>query len=80
VKYEKNPILHKTNEVNGTGHHSFVRSKDGRDLICVYHCHHNKTEFQPRMVCIDRADFKPVDDGDDILVIHGPTTTPQKAF
>lgn len=80
VKYEKNPILHKTNEVNGTGHHSFVRSKDGRDLICVYHCHHSKTEFQPRMVCIDRAGFNPVDDGDDILVIHGPTTTPQKAF
>ncbi len=80
VKYEKNPILHKTNEVNGTGHHSFVRSKDGRDLICVYHCHHSKTEFQPRMVCIDRADFKPADDGDDILVIHGPTTTAQKAF
>ena len=80
VKYERNPILHKTNEVNGTGHHSFVRSKDGRDLICVYHCHHSKTEFQPRMVCIDRASFESWDGGDDILVIHGPTTTPQKAF
>ena len=80
VKYERNPVLHKTNAVNGTGHHSFVRSKDGKELVCVYHCHHSKTEFQPRMVCIDRASFESRDSGDDILVIHGPTTTPQKAF
>ena len=80
VKYENNPILHKTDDVNGTGHHSFVRSIDGNDLICVYHCHYSKTRFQPRKVCIDRAYFKSGNNGCDILVIDGPTTSPQSAF
>ena len=79
-KYEGNPILHKTEEVNGTGHHSFVRSLDKKELICVYHCHYSKTEFQPRMVCIDRAEFTVDENGCDLLVINGPTTTPQRAF
>lgn len=79
-KYEGNPILHKTADVNGTGHHSFVRSVDGKELICVYHCHYSKSEFQPRSVCIDRAEFVESESGCDILVIHGPTTTYQKAF
>ena len=79
-KYVNNPILHKTDEVNGTGHHSFVRSLDGKELICVYHCHYSKLEFQPRMVCIDRACFSENDNGEDILSINGPTTTEQKAF
>ena len=79
-KYEGNPILHKTDKVNGTGHHSFVRSLDGKEIICVYHCHNSKTEFSPRLVCIDRASFEANGDGDDVLVIHGPTTTEQKAF
>ena len=79
-KYSGNPILHKTDEVKGTGHHSFVRSLDEKELICVYHCHHSKSEFQPRMVCIDRACFEKNDNGDDILVIYGPSTTSQKAF
>lgn len=79
-KYENNPILCKTADVNGTGHHSFTRSIDGKELICVYHCHYSKFEFQPRMVCIDRADFEAGESGNDILMIHGPTTTIQKAF
>ncbi|MBQ8302235.1 MAG: glycoside hydrolase family 43 protein [Clostridia bacterium] len=79
-KYKGNPILHKTEDVNGTGHHSFVRSLDGEELICVYHRHQSKRDFQPRMVCVDRAEFTSNDGGDDILVIYGPTTTPQKSF
>ena len=79
-KYEGNPILHKTGAVNGTGHHSFVRSIDGSELICVYHCHCDKFNFQPRKVCIDRARFSVDDNGRDVLVIDGPTTTPQKSF
>ena len=79
-KYEGNPILHKTAEVNGTGHHSFVRSIDAGELICVYHRHCDKSNFQPRMVCIDRARFVVDDSGHDVLMIEGPTTTPQKSF
>ncbi len=80
IKYEGNPILHKTDLVNGTGHHSFTRSADGKELICVYHRHFSKSEFTPRLVCIDRASFERRDEGDDVLVIYGPTTTPEKAF
>ena len=79
-KYKGNPILHKTDLVNGTGHHSFTRSANGKELVCVYHRHFSKTQFQPRLVCIDRASFEPRDGEDDVLVIHGPTTTPEKAF
>ncbi len=79
-KYEGNPILHKTAEVNGTGHHSIAVSLNGKELICVYHCHHSKSEFQPRMVCVDRAEFITNDEGCDILLIHGPTTNRQKGF
>lgn len=76
-KYEGNPILHKTETVHGTGHHSFTTSRNGRQLICVYHCHRSTEEVHPRMVCIDPAEFTadPAG-GDDILVIHGPTDTP----
>lgn len=74
VKYEGNPILHMTNKVNGVGHHSFAPSKDGKELICAYHCHYSKTQFRPRMVCFATACFAPDSLGsDDILIINGTT-------
>lgn len=77
-KYEGNPILSKTATVQGTGHHSFTKSKDGKNLICVYHTHHSLTQIHPRMTCVDPAEFVPdPNGGDDILVIHGPTDTEQ---
>ena len=80
VKYEKNPILHKTSEVHGTGHHSFTLSLDKKDLICVYHRHCSTEVFQPRLVCVDRAGFEKNEAGQDILVVYGPTNSPQKHF
>lgn len=80
-KYEGNPILHKTATVQGTGHHSFTKSKDGKNLICVYHTHNSMTQIQPRMTCIDPAEFVPnPNGGDDILVIHGPTDTERESL
>ena len=80
-KFAGNPILVKNDAVNGTGHHSFTTSKDGKNQICVYHIHKSLTEVHPRMTCIDPAEFIPnPDGGDDILVIHGPTTTVQDAI
>ncbi len=81
VKYEGNPILHKNEAVNGVGHHSFTTSKDGSQMICVYHRHNSLTAIHPRMTCIDKAGFVPsADGGDDILVISGPTATEQDAI
>ena len=79
-KYAGNPILKKNELVNGVGHHSFTRSRDGKELVCVYHSHKSKTEFQPRTVCLDRAEFITDENGEDILVINGPTRTEQIAF
>lgn len=73
IKYKGNPILQMTEQVNGVGHHSFARSIDGKDLLCAYHCHYSKMQNYPRQVCVDRAEFVTDAEGDDILVIHGPT-------
>lgn len=73
VKYKNNPILHKNDEVTGTGHHSFACLDDGR-ILCSYHCHCSLDSFLPRKVCLDWARFEKDPDGDnDILVIDGPT-------
>ena len=81
TKVPYNPILKMNDVANGPGHHSFTRSKDGKELVCVYHTHLSKDTPFPRVTCVDRAEFVPnPDGGDDMLVIHGPTRTPQKAF
>ena len=80
-KYEDNPILHKSDAVYGTGHHSFTTSKDGKTLICVYHCHNNADEVHPRNACVDVAEFVSSDDGsDDVLRIIGPTSNATPAI
>ena len=76
-KYPGNPILQRKEPITGVGHHSFTTSKDGSRLICVYHCHNSLTAIHPRLTCIDPAEFLPADNGDDVLVIHGPTSAPQ---
>ncbi len=80
-KYSGNPVLKRTDKVYGTGHHSFTTSKDGKKIICVYHCHNSTTKVHPRMTCIDVAEFIPSKDGgDDILVINGPTSDKMPAI
>ena len=76
-----NPILKKNDLVNGTGHHSFTTSKDGRELVCVYHARPGRDTECPRQTCIDRAEFVPEPEGGaDILRIFGPSTDVQRAF
>jgi beta-xylosidase len=78
VKYSANPILKMNEEVNGVGHHSFVITNNG-ELVCVCHSHYSKTQFVPRTICLDRAKFV-CENGEDKLVINGPTKSPQPAF
>ena len=77
-RYENNPILKKSDKAECTGHHSFVKTAKG-ELVCVYHSR-NAGEKSPRRVCIDRAEFVKNSNGDDVLVIYGPTRTPQLSF
>jgi len=75
VKYEGNPILQSDLSigVSGPGHNSFTVSPDGTELFIVYHTH---TDVQQRggnrNLCIDRVRFE-----DEILVVAGPTRSPQ---
>lgn len=76
-----NPILKKNDAFNGTGHHSFTTSKDGSELVCVYHARPLRDTACPRQTCIDRAEFlSDANGGDDILVIYGPSSNEQEVF
>lgn len=76
-KYDE-PILSKTNDVVGTGHHSFFTTKSG-NLGIVYHSHSSPTQFTPRMVRIDRAMFVQ-EDKKTRLMIFGPSTNERPVF
>lgn len=75
-KSPDNPVLQKnTSErgiVTGTGHNSVVRSRDGKQMYCVYHGR-TKATGNERVVFIDRMGIN--DKGH--LYVNGPTTTPQ---
>lgn len=77
-KYSANPILSYTSKVYGPGHHSFVESPDGSELIIVYHAHKSSTEVHPRALCIDRARFGKNHKGEERLEIWGPTHTSEE--
>lgn len=72
VKYEGNPILKKDGIFYGPGHHSFTCSSDGRQLLIVYHVHHDENNVHPRLTCVDRAYFKENDEAGkpDILTVE----------
>ena len=80
-KVSYNPILKKSDALNGTGHHSFTTTKDGQGLVCVYHARPGRDTSCARLTCVDRAAFEPdPNGGDDILVVYGPTSDVQTAF
>lgn len=76
VKSENNPILHSPpgwTHVSGPGHHSVVRSRDGREMFAVYHTHtFPNNPSGNRQMQIDRMGFR--EDGS--IFINGPTASP----
>ena len=70
-KYSGNPILAQNEHLKGVGHNAFCLAKDGKTLICSYHCHNTTGEnFYPRLVCFDEAKFVEVKNDIDKLVIR----------
>lgn len=71
-KADNNPVLEKNTDmggvVSGTGHNSITRSKDGKEMYCVYHGRTTRTG-QERVVFIDRMDI----DKNGLLEVDGPT-------
>lgn len=57
-KSENNPILHKFDDIFGTGHHSFMPTDEKNKYICIYHCHGGDISgFKPRKICFSEAEF-----------------------
>lgn len=70
VKSKTNPILHKFDDIIGTGHHSFMKT-DNDKYICIYHCHGgNISGFKPRRICLSEAEFINHENDIDQLVIN----------
>lgn len=76
-KHPSSPILKRTEDVPGPGHHCFIPSPDGSELFIVYHRHFSNSRVLPRALAIDRVRFVDHPEGPDLLVVNGPTTAPQ---
>lgn len=70
VKYEENPILHDPLDLHGTGHHSFMPTRDENRFVCVFHCHNaNPEKFNPRQVCLCMSEFEESAGKDDRFIM-----------
>ena len=78
-KYENNPILQSNAQVHGAGHHCLVKAPNDDQWFIVYHTHCSLDRVQPRKLAIDRLFIAPAsnENDPDILVVKGPTITPQ---
>ena len=81
-KIELNPILNWNYIIDGPGDALMINSPDGEETYMIYH-RHNVVNFADgkRNVCVDLVEFieNPDDpNGPDLLVLRGPTDTPQK--
>ncbi len=70
TKYSGNPILQKTGDVSGPGHHCIINAPDGQMWI-GYHSHVGNGGSE-RQLNIDKIDWS-----DNSLVVNGPTVSPQ---
>ncbi|MBR5538267.1 MAG: family 43 glycosylhydrolase [Clostridia bacterium] len=81
-KIELNPILNWNYIIDGPGDALMINSPDGEETYMIYH-RHTKMNFEggTREVCVDLVEFVENPDdptGPDLLVLRGPTSTPQK--
>jgi beta-xylosidase len=75
-KDPKGPILFRTETVSGPGHHCFVESPDGKELLVAYHTHQFVTNpGGPRQLALDRVRI--IDSPQPHLEIGPASDTPQ---
>ena len=77
-KYEYNPILTSHVQARAVGDSVYTKTPDGKEWVMFYHQHYSPTEISPRWIRMDRMKFVKVDGGPDVMVVNGPTMTPQK--
>lgn len=68
IKYADNPIIPKTNNIQGTGHNAFV--KVGDSLVLYYHAHNNPQQVSPRRTLFSTCQFITGSGGIDILQVN----------
>lgn len=76
VKYEGNPVLHRTGGLEGVGHHAFFKDAKGRRRI-VFHSHNRPGKIHPRIIHIGTYRFRKVRHAPDRLIIDEEFFTPQ---
>ncbi len=79
-KYDYNPILNWNYIIDGPGDSLMIPSPDGEEIYMVHHRHREPDNGgKTRDTCIALVEFvKDPDGGPDILVVNGPSSTPQK--
>ena len=68
VKYDKNPVFQKPDDLVGVGHSAIFKDKEGK-LRMVFHAHHDKENIHPRLMYITDVSFS--DDEKPIMNIGG---------
>lgn len=74
VKYDKNPILQKPEDLIGVGHSAMFTDKEGKMKI-VFHAHNSNTNIHPRVMYIMDVTF--TDDSVPVMKITGDIIRPQ---
>ncbi len=78
TRHPFNPILHHHFRADGTGDGIVVYNKDKSQIYMGYHRHVSPDTVEPRTTCLDPMKFVPdPKGGPDILMVYGPSTTPQ---
>lgn len=67
TKYAGNPVIPKTDNIQGTGHNAFVMV--GTDLVMYYHAHNNPQQVAPRRTLFSTCGFVAGENGVDVLKV-----------
>ncbi len=77
TKYEENPILQFPGNLQGVGHGTIFKDKEGQ-LRIVYHSHWSKTSIHPRIMHIGKVSFENVGGVDRMRISKDYITPEQK--
>ncbi|PZR28121.1 MAG: beta-xylosidase [Citrobacter freundii] len=75
TKYSGNPIIPKTDNIQGTGHNAFVTVGDS--IVMYYHAHNNPQQVGPRRTLFSTCGFVAGANGVDVLKVNEGKQIPQ---
>jgi beta-xylosidase len=75
TKYTGNPIVPKTEGVQGTGHCAFIDGANN-SLVMFYHAHYSTTSVAPRKTVYSTCTWQPVTGAADVLQVSAQKNYP----